>query len=175
MSFEKALHFVLLREGGYANHPKDRGGATNKGVTQATYDSWRASRNALARDVREIEDVEVAAIYRTRYWQPAGCDKLPEKLAIVHFDAAVNHGVKRAIKLLQSICGAGQDGMLGEETWRAIAEILKRKTLDHLVSNYLSERSDFFDLIVKSDPGQSVFLRGWKNRIAALREDAGVA
>ncbi len=36
-NFKKALKHVLVHEGGWADHPKDPGGATMKGVTLATY------------------------------------------------------------------------------------------------------------------------------------------
>ena len=42
--FVAALPFVLRWEGGFVNHPKDPGGATNKGITQAVYDNWRRSQ-----------------------------------------------------------------------------------------------------------------------------------
>ena len=40
IEFEDALKFVLKWEGGFTNHPKDPGGATNKGITQKVYDAW---------------------------------------------------------------------------------------------------------------------------------------
>ena len=43
-NFEKMLKFVLQEEGGYVNDPHDRGGETNKGITHATYDSYRKSK-----------------------------------------------------------------------------------------------------------------------------------
>ena len=38
--FKKALKFVLKWEGGYGHNPNDKGGATNKGITQYTYNAW---------------------------------------------------------------------------------------------------------------------------------------
>ena len=39
--FVQALPVVLRFEGGYADHPNDPGGATNKGITQAVFDAYR--------------------------------------------------------------------------------------------------------------------------------------
>jgi lysozyme family protein len=52
--FERALQRVLAHEGGFSNHPKDPGGATMKGVTQATYDAWRKSEGLPPQSVKLI-------------------------------------------------------------------------------------------------------------------------
>ena len=39
-NFEKALELVLHHEGGYVDHPKDPGGATNYGVTKKVYERY---------------------------------------------------------------------------------------------------------------------------------------
>ena len=64
--FELALNFVLEREGGYVNDPDDKGGATNKGITQNTYNSWLKSVGKPAKDVKNITDAEVKEIYFKR-------------------------------------------------------------------------------------------------------------
>ena len=35
--YRKLVPFIKKWEGGFSNHPQDRGGATNKGVTFSTY------------------------------------------------------------------------------------------------------------------------------------------
>lgn len=40
--FTRAITFILKWEGGFSDDPDDRGGRTNKGVTQKVYDTWRA-------------------------------------------------------------------------------------------------------------------------------------
>ena len=64
-AFEASLPFILRWEGGYVNHPNDPGGATNKGVTQRVYDDWRGKKGLARRTVKQIEDAEVHAIYKT--------------------------------------------------------------------------------------------------------------
>ncbi len=173
MSFERALATVLLHEGGYVNDKLDCGGATNKGITQKVYDAWRRSHVLSTRSVAEISNTEVAAIYLTQYWNPAWCEKLPEALGIVHFDAAVNHGVRRAIKLLQLAVGASDDGVMGRETMKSLETALAMTDEDAIIKAYLDERSDFYDEIVERDPTQVKFIAGWKNRIRSLRSEVG--
>ena len=57
--------------------PRDPGGRTNRGVTQRTYDAWRAARGQPHADVYAIAETEVEAIYRGAYWDRAGCGALP--------------------------------------------------------------------------------------------------
>lgn len=95
--FKRALAHVLTFEGGFVDHPKDPGGATYRGITQKTYDSWRLSQGLERRSVRHIHETEVERIYFEGYWLKVGAHQLPAPLAFVLFDAAVNHGVNRAL------------------------------------------------------------------------------
>jgi lysozyme family protein len=116
MTYEQALAFVLRWEGGYSNHPNDPGGATNKGVTQKTYDSYLALHGQASADVRRITDQEIANIYSVHYWAAAHCSQLPADLAPCVFNCAVNSGVSRAVKLLQRTLGVAEDGIVGPKT-----------------------------------------------------------
>ncbi|WP_274853201.1 glycosyl hydrolase 108 family protein [Sinorhizobium meliloti] len=54
-SFKAALARVLVHEGGYVNHPRDPGGATNQGIIQRTYDAYRRSKKLQPRSVQKLE------------------------------------------------------------------------------------------------------------------------
>lgn len=66
--FDDCLSHILKFEGGFVDHPADKGGATNKGITQAVYDAYRQTNR---RSVKFIEDNEVRDIYQSNYWFPA--------------------------------------------------------------------------------------------------------
>ena len=116
-NFERCLPHVLQYEGGFVNHPADPGGATNKGITIATYRKWKPG--ATVAQLRGITDAEVAAIYKAWYWQPVRGDELPAGLDLVAFDAAVNSGPSRSAKWLQLAVGVDQDGKIGPATIKA--------------------------------------------------------
>ena len=109
--FQKALGFALQWEGGYSNHHSDKGGATNRGITQATYNEYRSNKELKVQSVRNITTKEVYDIYYSMYWLPGKCNVLPDKLAIVHFDWCVNSGVNRGIKTLQQVIHTPCDGI----------------------------------------------------------------
>lgn len=79
--FKKALQFVLKWEGGYVDNPNDKGGATNKGITQNTYNAWLKSNGKATKDVKNITQAEVEEIYRKNYWLASGCEKMTPKFA----------------------------------------------------------------------------------------------
>ena len=95
--FKRALDHVLQYEGGFVDHPLDKGGATNRGITTATYDAWRKAQGLPTRSVKLISMDEVERIYFEQYWLKVGAHQLPPALAFVSFDAATNHGVHRAL------------------------------------------------------------------------------
>jgi lysozyme family protein len=173
--FDYSLGFILQPhiEGGYSDgtgkNRNDRGGPTNYGVTQKTYDQFRRESGLSLRDVKLITMDEVKAVYRTMYWAVAKCGILPPPLDLYVFDGAVNMGPRRAAKILQSVLGVGADGIIGPVTIDALQEEVAAGRLDELCSNYLAARLDFYDELAEDDPTQRDFIAGWTNRIEHLR------
>ena len=91
--FEKALAFVLSVEGGYTDDPVDRGGATNKGITQREYTEWLRMNHLPKRKVVDILNADVREIYWSEYWLAGRCDRMPWPLCLAHFDDCANVGV----------------------------------------------------------------------------------
>ena len=166
MTLDKILTDVLRREGGYVNHPNDRQGPTNFGITQATLSAWRGTA-ATAADVSTLTEGEARSIYTKRYWQEPGFDKVPgEELQAVLFDCAVNHGAPRAIRMLQAALGIKEDGIMGPVTLAALPHLDPRK----VALKVLAQRVRFFGSIISHNHSQAVFASGWLNRAADLME-----
>ncbi len=167
--FERALSHVLRFEGGLSNHPLDRGNRgghwTAYGVTQAAYNTYRTRHGLPQRSTRNMTKHEVHTLYYEDYWLASSADKLPAQVRLVHFDAAVNHGVHRANRLLQRALGVREDGILGPQTLQAI----KSRSDQSIARNYLSIRKNFYNQIVDRTPAQKVFLKGWLARIEKLQ------
>ncbi|MDX2259402.1 MAG: TIGR02594 family protein [Hyphomicrobiaceae bacterium] len=162
--FDTALAHVLDVEGGYSDDPHDPGGPTNKGITLATLAAHRGrpltprTRGGLIAALRSIGDDEVRSIYRDRYWRPAGCEGLTPPLAVMHFDAAVNHGVGTAIRLLQRCVGAEIDGIIGPLTRQAIGA----RPLGAILATYRAARDERYRAL----PHFWRFGKGWLRRSA---------
>lgn len=94
-NFQQCETFTLSYEGGYVNNKHDPGGATNLGIIQTNYDSYRESKGLGVRSVRFITHKEASEIYKTRYWDSLGCDYLPFGVDLIAFDIYVNGGQAR--------------------------------------------------------------------------------
>lgn len=158
MTFDDIIPRILEREGGFVSHPNDRGGATNYGITQRVYREWKSNPAA---DVKQITKAEAAEIYRVHYWLPSKAEHLPASIRDLHMDAAVNHGVGRAAKLLQTAAAVTVDGVIGPNTLRAAnalnPELLKMR--------YIVARYKFYGEIIQRDRSQAVFMAGWMGRM----------
>ena len=159
-NFPAALKQVLIYEGGYVNHPKDPGGATNKGVTQATYNAWRKSRKQAVQSVKLITDTEVAAIYKRDYWDAVRADQLAPGVDLATFDLAVNSGVGRASRMLQAAAGVAQDGIIGPQTIAAA-----NRNPVQTVTRLCNARLTF----LRGLNTWPVFGKGWSRRVASVR------
>lgn len=161
-NFEKALALVLEHEGGYVNHPKDPGGATMKGVTQAVYNAYRKLNGRGLLSVKYISDEELRAIYKFQYWDKVQGDFLPVGVDYAVFDFAVNSGVSRAAKYLQAVLGVAQDGQIGAKTLAAI-------TSPANTINALCDRRVGFLRNLKTF---LTFGKGWTRRVQGVRAHA---
>ena len=162
--FQRALPKILVHEGGFVNHPDDPGGATNKGITQRTYNNWLRSQGTEQRSVRQITDEEVHAIYREGYWDSVQADKLPPGVAYCVFDAAVNSGPGRAVRWLQECIGAKVDGVVGPETIGASNDANAVET----VNDYCDKRLAF----MKRLRHWNTFKNGWTRRVREVRKQS---
>jgi hypothetical protein len=146
--FAAAYAFVRAREGGYVNALHDAGGPTKWGVTQRTYTAWRQARGLVPQSVVAMTESECRRIYFYNYWLASGSDRLPPVVALVHFDAAVNHGINKARTLLEQVRGPTPE----MTAWR-----------------YIKARRKLYIGICLRRPSQLRFLRGWMNRLKHLR------
>lgn len=177
MDLGETINDILRREGGYVNHPADRGGPTKYGVTQATlsrYLGWAATEQ----EVQNMDQEIARDIYERNYYYGPRIDKLPEAIQPFIFDCAVNHGPRRAIKFVQSVCNQAGftpalsiDGAMGPNTRKAAEQAYNRMGAIFLEA-LLEERRNFYRVIVDHNPSQKVFLEGWLNRVAEFEQEA---
>lgn len=175
--FEKCLGIVFGAEGGYVNDPVDRGGPTNMGVTAGTLKTAFERGIVQHHNVKILTRSEAAKIYEVMYWGPSKAPQMPWPLNLLHFDAAVNHGLGGAGRQLQNtlnrILGDGTvtvDGSVGPKTLAALKPCLtKPENVRAVCLTLLEVRKAYFLRIVERDERQKRFLKGWMNRLAKLR------
>lgn len=179
MDVEEMINEILAKEGGYVNHPADRGGPTNYGITQKTLSKYLEV--VVTAEMVEAMDVETARdIYALNYYRKPRIDRLPEKLQPFLFDSAVNHGPRRAIKFLQQVCndaGYGPltvDGLMGPKT-KAQSFACLEELGDWMLVALVEERQMFYADIVTNDASQNVFLKGWLARARSFLPDYRIA
>ena len=151
---------VMKREGGYVNHPNDRGGPTKYGITYKTLAEWRGG-TVTVQDVIDLTLEEAHRIYKERYFQGLE-DVTDEKVLEFLFDFAVNSGTRTAVKALQNVIGAHPDGAFGPLSKAALKKFGSQANLYWPLVCY---RFDFFMRIMGNDPSQTVFAHGWANRM----------
>lgn len=100
-NFENCLNETLPLEGGYVDHPKDPGGATNMGITIGTL-SDELGRPATKAEVKALTPSDVKPIYKKRFWDLMGCEGLAFGVDLAVFDAGVNSGPSRAKRWLMA-------------------------------------------------------------------------
>ncbi len=156
--------FILRWEGGFVDDPLDRGGATNKGITIGTFRNFYG-KDATVEQLKNITDEQWLHIFKSGYWDKWKADDIEnQSIANIVVDWAWGSGAATSIKQVQKILGVAVDGIVGDDTLTAI-NIAGQRSLFVKIHN---RRIEFVENIVKRDPSQARFLKGWKNRINSL-------
>lgn len=182
--YAHAVVKTLDHEGGFVDHPDDRGGMTYMGITRKYHPDWigwtmidehgpRVSDNFLKASILQL--------YYDEYWLKSRCDFLAQyspRLARHVFDAAVHHGTRRAIKLLQQALNVlNRGGSLWHDipdqgyfpkdglTEEVVRQAHSREFMDDVVLMLKAYRVSFMLGIAESDPSQESFIKGWIRRV----------
>lgn len=158
------LYFpILLKwEGGLADDPNDHGGLTKYGVTLQEWidDGYDKNKDGHidGLDLREITEDDAANIAKKYYWDVVKGDQINNQ-SIAEFicDWAYNSGTKNIVLKLQHLFGLKPDGIVGPDT----LNYLNTQPQEELFNQLKQRREQFYNAIVKSDPSQKKFLRGW--------------
>ena len=187
-SFKEAFEKTSAIEGGYADHPADRGGETYRGIARRFHPDWGGwARVDAAKGEQGFPDNLaddgplarlVAEFYRKHFWNRIKGSQIPDQaVAMEVFDNAVNMGVSRAARVLQealnilnrngnSYAEIGVDGMIGKVTLGALNKLLAS---DRGAGNLLALMNVLQGMhyvgVVRGDPTQRAFIRGWLRRV----------
>lgn len=160
---EKLIPKLLRWEGGFVNDPDDAGGATNKGVTIATFRKFYGE-DATIEQLKRITDDQWMHIFKVGYWDKYKADDIKDQsIANLCVDWLYNSGIT-AIKRVQKIVGVVDDGIVGPKTIEAI----NTKASRSLFYQIRAARIAFVETIARNKPSQRKFLQGWKNRILSF-------
>ena len=172
---------LIEREGGYVNHPADKGGPTCFGITEAV-----ARAHGYAGAMRSLPREEAAAIYRRMYWLRARYDQVAKRaprIAAELFDTGVNMGPAVATTFLQRALTAlnrngkdygdlTPDGRIGPVTLGALDRFLaargKRGGETVLLRALEALQGERYLRLAERRPANEAFLYGWlANRIGS--------
>ena len=160
-NFKKCLELVLKSEGGWVNNPKDPGGETNLGVTKKVWEEW------VGHEVKTMKDLtpeDVAPMYQAKYWMACYANQLPVGIDYMAFDAAVNMGPGRAVKLLQECLGCVPDGTIGPRTM----QLIDQKKPEDIVDLYSKRKTSFYEGLATF----ATFGKGWLKRVEDVKFNA---
>jgi lysozyme family protein len=176
-----AIKFVMQREGGFTDNPRDSGGATNYGLSLRflreipserlrRYGIFKPGEQLGVEDVRELTPQQAFMIYEVEIVKAGRFDEINDQDILNYvLDMVVHHGKPQAVKLIQRSSWAinhkhkylADDGIMGD------------KTLSFLNSQgnipvLMAVRAGFMRLLVEIRPQNKEFLNGWLNRAYTL-------
>ena len=177
-NIDDLIEELIEREGRYVNHPADRGGPTNWGITEAV-----ALRQGYVGDMRAMPQRDAGAIYKRLYWLSPRFDAIAQRaprLAAEMFDTGVNIGTGTAAGFLQRALNAlnrngrdyadiAVDRAIGGVTLAALDAFLKKRGLGAegvLLKAVEALQGAHYLKIAEGRPSQEAFVYGWlTNRI----------
>ena len=142
---------VRINEGGYVNHPNDRGGETKFAISSRWYPN---------EDIKNLTRERADMILFRDYWKDTNIYQLPDEIADIVLDDSIVQGQPTAIKNLQRALGIVDDGIIGQNTLNSI----KNTNIKTLKEKFIKNVKDIEEQYLNNDPSQRVFEKGHKNR-----------
>lgn len=146
----------------FSHDPHDPGGATQCGIIQREYDSYRKGHGEHVQSVRLLTREEGENIYDSEYWLPY-CPMLPVGLDMSFFDASVNEGTHEAIKILQYSVDVDGDGAWGPITELAVKGI---GNVPMTIRRFAGRRSGVYRMM----SADQYFDEDWQRRTIQIRD-----
>ena len=166
--FQEAFEETLENEGGYVNHPDDRGGETNWGITKRL-----AIEYGYEGAMKDLPVEKAMDIYHSEFWQKNRYGEiLNRKISKEMFDLAVNVGARQANTYLQKSYNLladkniAEDGIMGPETLSAVNGYAHPNCLFNLLNGYQAKH---YIELAERDKSQRSFIRGWFRRVKIKR------
>lgn len=164
--FEPSLQVVLSHEGSFVDNPADPGGATQNGISLRFFKK-KVKSDATADDLKKLTINDIAAIYREFFWdRQQFLNIFSQKICDRVFDLHINTG--QGIAILQRALNNHYathlvvDNILGHAT----LDVLNAKSENEVYNAIVQEATDYYNNVVKHNPSQSIFLKGWLHRLA---------
>lgn len=158
-SFKRAVLDVIAIEGGLIDDPKDPGGLTNFGIALNEHPGLDAER------IRSMTIGQAIDIYQKQYWQPIHGDAMPDPIAYVLLDSAVDQGVETAVRILQSALDIYDDGVVGPQT----ISVAKSGNVKQIITEFSAGRI----LRYSQSPNWVRYGTGWAARVVKNAIDSG--
>lgn len=187
---DSLLPYILKFEGGFVNDPADAGGATNKGVTIAT---WRqvgydkdGDGDIDVADLKLLTDADVRnRVLKPAFWDRWKADRIiSQGVANILVDWVWGSG-KHGIVIPQRLLGVTPDGIVGEKTLAAVNAANPRQLFDaifearkkflHDITNQSVARYErkigrkATEAELKKHTNKR-FIKGWLRRLEAIKE-----
>ena len=170
---------LIALEGGYVDHPADRGGPTRFGITEQVARAW-----GYAGDMRDLPRETAEAIYLERYWTGPGFNQVAARtdaIAEELLDTGVNMGPMVASKFLQralNVLNRGAsaypdvavDGVIGRMTLYALDRFIAARGpegLKVLLRMLNAQQSVRYIELAEARPSQEEFEYGWQRERVA--------
>ncbi|WP_412096159.1 glycoside hydrolase family 108 protein [Citrobacter freundii] len=180
MTQSDIFNAILGKEGGYVNHPNDKGGPTNWGITQAT-----ARAHGYTGDMRNLTRQQAMDIYEADYWYGPRFDQVAAvspSIAAELCDTGVNMGPSVQVKWFQRWLNAFNDqqklypdliadGQIGPRSISALKSFLAKRGSEGesvlLCALNCSQGQRYLEL-AEQRPANESFVYGWVRERVSL-------